>query len=51
MWGESGRFSIVAWYAPEVKRLVKLEHKTWELYSGKLNGHDVVELLAFSPSS
>ena len=50
-WGQDGRFRIVAWYAPEVKRLVKLEHKTWETSSRKLNGDKVLELISFRPPS
>lgn len=51
VWGQDGTFSIVAWYAPEVKRLVRLEHKTWELFSRKLNEHKVLELTSFRPPS
>jgi len=50
-WGQDGEFSIIAWYAPEVKRLVRLEHKTWEPFSHKLNEHKVLELVSFRPPS
>jgi len=49
--GQDGQFRILVWYAPEVKRLVKLEHQTWETYSGMPNGHSVLELAAFRPPS
>lgn len=50
---EVGRFSIVAWYSPDVRRLVRLEHKTWSAtYSNEAQiGHDVVELLSYLPPS
>lgn len=50
---EVGRFSIVAWYSPDVRRLVRLEHKTWSAtHSNKAQiGHDVVELLSYRPPS
>jgi len=50
-WGQDGRFRIEAWYAPEVKRLVKLEHKTWEISSDKVNGDRALELISFRPPS
>jgi hypothetical protein len=50
-WGQDGAFSIIAWYAPVVKRLVRLEHKTWEISSGRLNEHKVLELAAYRPPS
>lgn len=43
-------FSVRIWYAPEVKRYVKLEHKTW-LAGHKPYGDDVVELVRFTPPS
>jgi len=53
--GQTGRFSITAWYSPEVKRLVKVEHKTWPTSvfdrGGAQNGHDVLELVAYRPPS
>jgi len=50
-WGQDGYFRIVAWYAPEAKRLVKMEHQTWETWSHRLNGHTVLELISFQPPS
>jgi len=44
------RFSVRIWYAPEVKRYVKLEHKTW-VAKQRLYGDEVVELVKFSPPS
>jgi len=47
-YGQSGRFELVVWYAPAAKRIVRLEHKTWDTSgSPKRNGHDVVELISF----
>lgn len=43
-------FSVRIWYAPEVKRYVKLEHKTW-LAGPKPYGDEVVELVNFTPPS
>lgn len=48
---EAGRFRIVAWYAPEVKRLVKLEHETWSTTAFQPMGREVLELLSYSPPS
>lgn len=45
-----GRFELVAWYAPEVMRYVRLEHKAWSGgfgAQGRLSSHDVVELLSY----
>jgi len=44
------RFEISVWYAPEVKRYVRLEHKTW-LSLSKPNSDEVVELVKFNPPS
>jgi len=44
---ESTRFRYRAWYAPEVRRYVKLQHETWSL-SGAWSGEQVVELLRYS---
>jgi hypothetical protein len=41
-------FSVRIWYVPEVKRYVKLEHKTW-LPGRKLYGDEVVELVKYTP--
>lgn len=48
---EAGRFRIVAWYAPDVKRLVKLEHETWLPIRFQPMGHEVLELLSYRPPS
>jgi hypothetical protein len=45
-----GRFELVAWYAPEAKRYVRLEHKAWSGgfgAQGRPSSHDVVELLSY----
>jgi len=50
----AGEFLITAWYAPEVKRFVRLEHrvKSGAFSSrGQVVGEDVVELLAYRPPS
>ena len=54
--GEIARFSISVWYAPEVRRFVRLEHKAWSAEPftprvGKQMGHDLIELLAYRPPS
>lgn len=49
-----GRFRITAWYAPEVKRFVRLEHRTWSgtiSGVGQQSGDEVVELLKYVPGS
>jgi len=49
----AGRFKLTVWYAPEVRRFVRLEHMAWSAYRdapAQLN-HDVVELLSFRPPS
>jgi len=50
----TGEFLITAWYAPEVKRFVRMEHrvKSGAFSSrGQVVGEDVVELLAYRPPS
>jgi hypothetical protein len=44
---ESTRFQFKAWYAPEVRRYVKLQHETWAL-RGDWSGEQTVELLSYS---
>jgi hypothetical protein len=49
-----GRFRITAWYAPEIKRYVRLEHRTWSgsiSGAGQLSGDEAVELLKYIPGS
>jgi S1-C subfamily serine protease len=49
-----GRFRITAWYAPEVKRYVRLEHRTWSgsiSGAGQQSGDEAVELLKYIPGS
>lgn len=43
-------FEISVWYAPEVRRYVRLEHKTW-LGGWRPDGDDVVELVEYRPRS
>ena len=47
------KFELDLWYAPDVKRIVRLEHKSWAAdgYFPKLSKHDVVELISFRPPS
>jgi hypothetical protein len=44
---ESGRFQFRAWYAPQVRRYVKLQHETWSL-NGQWSGEQLVELTSYS---
>jgi hypothetical protein len=48
----TGQFRISAWYAPDAKRLVRLEHKAWSgaiSGTGRQIGEEVLELLKYSP--
>ena len=49
----TGRFEMTIWYAPDVKRFVKMEHRIWSQnrMDPKLLAHDVIELLAYRPGS
>jgi hypothetical protein len=42
-------FAFRVWYAPEVKRCVRMEQMVW--HGSRLYGHDQVELTAFAPHS
>lgn len=42
---ESSRFQFKAWYAPEVRRYVKLQHETWGM-RGDWSGEQLIELLS-----
>jgi hypothetical protein len=44
---ETTRFVYRAWYAPEARRYVKLQHETWSL-NGQWSGEQKVELLSYS---
>jgi hypothetical protein len=44
--GTTSRFEYTAWYAPEVHRYVRVQHKTWNP-SNSLIGDEVVELLEY----
>jgi hypothetical protein len=50
-----GSFRITAWYAPEIKRLIRLEHKMWTGTSSSVRGRpigdEMVELLSYRPPS
>jgi hypothetical protein len=50
---QAGQFKTIAWYAPEVKRLARLEHKVWsaDSFSPEIVNDDVLELLAYRPPS
>jgi hypothetical protein len=47
------RFSVRAWYAPDVGRILKLEHRAWTMegYTERLVVDDVLELLSYRPAS
>jgi S1-C subfamily serine protease len=47
------QFTLTVWYAPDIKRYVRLEHRVWFVapFDNRLIGHDVVELLAYRPPS
>jgi serine protease Do len=47
------KFELDLWYSPDVKRIVRLEHKSWAAdgYFPKPSKHDVVELVSFRPPS
>lgn len=47
----AGRFTMSVWYAPDVKRIVRLEHRVWTAdgLSPMLASNEVVELLAYRP--
>ena len=44
---ESTRFRYRAWYAPEVRRYVKLQHETWQL-NGQWSGEQELQLISYS---
>jgi S1-C subfamily serine protease len=48
-----GRFEMTVWYAPEVKRFVKLVRKVWSAaaFNPSQIGENVVELLDYRPPS
>jgi hypothetical protein len=47
----AGRFEMTAWYAPDVKRIVRQEQKIWtsDGVSPTLYADEVLELLAYRP--
>lgn len=45
---QAGRFHYSAWYAPEVRRYVKLRHQSWAMTASPF-GDEIVELLSFQP--
>jgi hypothetical protein len=50
----AGKFKISVWYAPDVKRLVRVEHRYYSgmfATRGQLMGHEVIELLKYTPPS
>lgn len=49
----TGRFRMSVWYAPEVKRFVRLEHRVWsaDAFTPTQIGEEVIELLSYQPSS
>jgi hypothetical protein len=50
----AGKFKVSVWYAPDVKRFVRLEHWYYSgaiAMRGRLMGHDIIELLKYSPGA
>jgi len=49
----TGRFEMTIWYAPEVKRFVKMVQKIWsaDAFAQSLTAEDVVELRSYRPPS
>lgn len=49
----AGRFEMSVWYAPDIKRIVRLEHRVWTAdgVSPMLATHEVLELLSYRPPS
>jgi hypothetical protein len=47
----AGRFEMRVWYAPDAKRIVRLEHRIWsaDSISSSLVANEVVELLSYRP--
>jgi hypothetical protein len=45
---QAGRFHYSAWYAPEVRRYVKLRHQSWAMTASPF-GDEIVELLSYRP--
>jgi len=46
--GSTTRFAMSVWYAPDIQRIVKLEHKTWT-NSATPYSEDTMELLEYRP--
>ena len=48
-----GRFEMSVWYAPTVKRFIKLERKAWsaDTFNPEQIGDEVVQLIAYHPPS
>ena len=44
---DTGRFAVTVWYAPEVKRYVRLENRVW-LGTAQLYGEERIDLLEMS---
>ena len=44
----TARFNYRIWYAPEVRRYVKLQHETWG-FNGQWSGEELVELERHEP--
>jgi serine protease Do len=45
------RFSMTIWYAPDVRRIVRMQHRQWAPagYGERLIADEIVELLAYRP--
>jgi hypothetical protein len=46
----SVRYTLTVWYSPDIRRLVRLEHRVWS-NGGRQIGDDVLELLSYRPPS
>lgn len=42
------RFKVTGWYAPEIRRIVKVEHQTWA-FAASPASDDTVELIEYRP--
>jgi len=47
-YAQPARFVYTAWYAPEIKRYVKVRHQTWSRV-GTSVGDEIVQLTAYQP--
>ena len=45
------RFTIEAWYAPDVKRIVRIRHRAWGRDAARVISNESLELIAYRPPS